>query len=155
MIFAPSLRARIPYNGLILVLFTICKSTVVAFISVQNRQDLGRASILTSVTVFLGLVLLNCQFKRQSTVLFEICFVSLLCFTIFGSLLFFFQGSTWSLIYSGTCVLVFSLASVSSLVSLAIEENVLLLKTVFFCIVCRQRPASDRRDPRTELPAQA
>lgn len=112
MIFAPSLRTKIPHNGLILFLFTICKSTVLAFISVQNREDLGRISILANITIFLGLVLLNCQFKRQSTVLFEISFVSLLCLATFGSLLFFFEGPAESLIFCGFWILVFSLASV-------------------------------------------
>lgn len=112
MIFASSLRARRPHNYIILILFTICKSTVLAFISVQNRADLGLISILTNGTIFLGLVLLNCQYKRQSTVLFEISFVFLLCFATFGSLLFFFEGPAGSLIFCGVWVLIFSLVSV-------------------------------------------
>lgn len=111
MIFAPSLRTRKPHNFIILILFTVCKSTVLAFISVHNRIDLGLISILTNLTIFLGLVLLNCQLKRQSTVLFEISFVTLLCFVTFGSLLFFFEGSVGGLIFCGCWVLVFSLVS--------------------------------------------
>jgi len=104
-----NLARQTPNNYIILGVFTVCESYLVAFISAQYSPEIVITAIGLTTLVCVGLTAYACTTKTDFTFLGAFLVVTLLLLIMFGILLIFIPSSTAYLIYCCLGVLLFSI----------------------------------------------
>lgn len=103
-----SLRRKTPLNYIMLSIFTLAESYVVACSTARfNPADVLLAVIVTTV-VCVGLTIFAFQTKWDFTVMGGMLFVCLLLLMLFGIIAMFFPGRIVMLVYSSMGAILFS-----------------------------------------------
>lgn len=102
------LRRKTPTNFILLAVFTLAESYIVAAITTQfDPQDVLTAGIVTTVVV-VGLTVFAFQTKWDFTMLGGVLFACVLLVFLFGIVTLFFPSRIMTLVYSSVGALLFS-----------------------------------------------
>ncbi|XP_058124573.1 protein lifeguard 1-like [Anopheles ziemanni] len=103
------MRRKAPMNFILLGLFTLAESFLVAVVSAQYDADVVMIALGITAVICLGLTLFAFQTKYDFTMMGGFLFCVVLVFFMFGLIAIFFEGTVITLIYSALGALIFSM----------------------------------------------
>ncbi|XP_058124574.1 protein lifeguard 1-like [Anopheles coustani] len=103
------MRRKAPMNFILLGLFTLAESFLVAVVTAQYNADEVMLALGITAAICLGLTLFAFQTKYDFTMMGGFLFCVVLVFFLFGLISIFFEGKVITLIYSALGALIFSM----------------------------------------------
>lgn len=109
LICIPSLSRTVPYNYLLLSLFTLCEAYIISILCGISSKEIVLTAALMTLAVVVGLTIYAFKTKTDFTLLGSLLFIFSAIMLVFGIVIIFTDNNILHLIYSGVGVFLFSI----------------------------------------------